>query len=489
MIQFKNYSFRYEERKEFTLKIIDLTVQAGECILVTGRSGCGKSTLIRSLGGLIPHFYPGETKGELWLDGTSLLSRKPWELAGQTGTVFQDPRSQFFMTDSTRELAFGCENMGMEREETIGRVAKAVEDLELEPFLNHSIFTLSGGEKQQIAVGSVYALSPKVYIFDEPSANLDYDATRRLSEIMKKMKQSGCTILVAEHRFYYLRDFIDRVYLMEDGQVAQSFTREEFCTLDPKTRANYGLRTPYPQQEIGNFQYRPLNHNQEKRLLSVRDLSFSYKRGQTVLKHVSFQAEAGDVVGILGHNGAGKTTLFSIMAGMRKENSGTIQYNGRKLSPRGRRLLSYMVMQDADYQLFGGSVEEELSLGMKGDCSQQVEEVLAALELSGCRNRHPASLSGGQKQRVTIGGAIVKGSSVIYFDEPTSGLDHGSMLRVSGLIKTLAQGGRIIFVVSHDFEWILETCTQILELDRGEAVWTQELGPDTLDRLSREYFS
>ena len=174
MISFQNFSFRYEESKDFTLRGIDMTVQTGEFILLTGRSGCGKTTLIRSLNGLIPHFYPGEIQGDLLMDGHSLLEMKPSELAGQVGTVFQDPRSQFFMTDTTRELAFGCENLGLSREETIDRITKAAKELELVNYLNRSIFALSSGEKQQIAIGSVYALGPKVYIFDEPSANLDY---------------------------------------------------------------------------------------------------------------------------------------------------------------------------------------------------------------------------------------------------------------------------------------------------------------------------
>lgn len=317
MISFQNFSFRYEESKDFTLRGIDMTVQTGEFILLTGRSGCGKTTLIRSLNGLIPHFYPGEIQGDLLMDGHSLLEMKPSELAGQVGTVFQDPRSQFFMTDTTRELAFGCENLGLPREETIDRIAKAAKELELVNYLNRSIFALSSGEKQQIAIGSVYALGPKVYIFDEPSANLDYAATKRLAEIMGK----------------------------------------------------------------------------------------------------------------------------------------------------------------------------ELSLGMKDDCKEKVDETLKALELSDYRERHPASLSGGQKQRVTIGAAIVKGSPVIYFDEPTSGLDYDSMVRVSKLIEQLSNSGVIVFVVSHDFEFIVRTCTEVVQLDDDGAIQNQRLSPEILKTLSEKYFS
>ena len=487
MISFQNFSFRYEESKDFTLRGIDMTVQTGEFVLLTGRSGCGKTTLIRSLNGLIPHFYPGEIQGDLVMDGRSLLEMKPSQLAGQVGTVFQDPRSQFFMTDTTRELAFGCENMGLPREETIDRIAKAAKDLELADYLNRSIFALSSGEKQQIAVGSVYALSPKVYIFDEPSANLDYAATKRLAEIMGKLKRDGYTIFVVEHRFYYLRDLIDRVFLIQNGKIEQEFTREQFCSLPEETRISYGLRTAYPERDAEHYQEkerRPMG----KHLLSVQGLSFAYPKEQEVFRNVSFEANAGDVIGILGHNGAGKTTLLSILTGLLKQRNGEITFDGRKLTPRQRRALSYLVMQDTDYQLFASSVEEELSLGIQEDCKEKVDAALEALELSEYREQHPAALSGGQKQRVTIGAAIVKDSPVIYFDEPTSGLDYDSMVRVSRLIEQLSASGVIVFVVSHDFEFIVRTCTEVVQLDDQGAVQNHRLTPQILKALSEQYF-
>ncbi len=489
MIEFQNYSFQYEESAECTLENINLTIETGEFVLLTGRSGCGKTTLLRALNGLIPHFYPGQSNGDLRIDGKSLLEMKPSELAGEIGTVFQDPRSQFFMTDTTRELAFGCENMGFDREETIRRVAKAATELELLSYLNRSIFALSSGEKQQIAIGSVHALSPKFYIFDEPSANLDYDATKRLTEIMKKLKSAGCTILVVEHRFFYLRDLIDHAYLIENGRVTGTFTREEFCSLDEEKRTAYGLRTPYPEQESGRLCHEPHNNHRKESCLEVSEVSLAYKKEPDIVSNLSFQANAGEVIGILGHNGAGKTTLLSALTGIFKENNGTIRYNGKKLSPHARQNLSYLVMQDADYQLFTSSVAEELSLGTGNGCAQKVNETLHALGLSEYRERHPASLSGGQKQRVTIGTAIVKGSPIICFDEPTSGLDYDSMIRVSTLIKSLSDAGIIIFVVSHDFEFIVRTCSQILQLDKDKAFNHRNLTQETLRQLSEQYFS
>ena len=488
MITFENFSFRYEESTSFTLNDINLNVQTGEFVLLTGRSGCGKTTLIRSLNGLIPHFYPGEIKGGIQLDNESLLELKPSDLAGKIGTVFQDPRSQFFMTDTTRELAFGCENMGLPRELTVERIVKAASDLKLKEYLNRSIFDLSSGEKQQIAVGSVYSLLPKVYIFDEPSANLDYTATKRLAEIMQRQKQDGYTIIVVEHRFYYLRELIDSAYLIQNGKIEQSFTKEQFCSLSDDLRMKYGLRTAYPEKEAKNYRREEVLQ-QGNGVLQVHNLSFGYKRMPEVLRNINFEAHSGDVLGILGHNGAGKTTLLSIMTGLLKEKSGTISYNGKPLSPRKRRAMSYLVMQDTDYQLFGSSVEEELSLGIDTDCAEKVTETLNDLELSEYRECHPASLSGGQKQRVTIGAAIVKGSPVIYFDEPTSGLDYDSMVRVSRLIKRLSDAGIIIFVVSHDFEFITRTCTEVLQIDGRDTIRNQTLTPEILQSLSQQYFN
>lgn len=488
MITFNNFSFRYEESPYYTLKNINMTVQTGEFILLTGRSGCGKTTLIRSLNGLIPHFYPGEIKGSLLLNGKSIPEMEPSQLAGQVGTVFQDPRSQFFMTDTTRELAFGCENMGFSREENITRIVKSVNDLDLEEYLNRSIFELSSGEKQQIAIGSVYALAPKVYIFDEPSANLDYQAAKRLSGIMKKLKQEGYTIFVAEHRFYYLRDLFDRAFLLHDGKIEQCFTGEEFCILPEKTRIKYGLRTAYPEQSAGNIRTKKTECRRSD-TLTAEGIFFSYKKKDEILHNINFEAHSGEVIGILGHNGAGKTTLLSLLTGLLKEKHGKTLYNGKNLTPRRRRILSYLVMQDADYQLFGSSVDEELSLGLKNDCTQKIVGILDALNLSAYRDRHPASLSGGQKQRVTIGAAIVKDSSIICFDEPTSGLDYDSMLRVSETIETLADDGAIIFVVSHDFEFIARTCNEILLLDKKDTVQKTHMTREILQVLAGKYFN
>ncbi|RKM56203.1 ATP-binding cassette domain-containing protein [Butyrivibrio sp. CB08] len=491
MIRFKDFSFCYEGMPEDTLKNISLEINDGEFLLLTGRSGCGKSTILRSLNGLIPHFYPGKTKGELLYEDQSLLEMTPSEIAGKVGTVFQDPRSQFFMTDTTRELAFGCENMGYSREEIINRIEKAVIDLELAEFLGKSIFSLSSGEKQQIAIGSVYALAPSVYIFDEPSANLDHEATRRLSDIMKKLKSEGYTIIVADHRFYYLRDLIDTAIYIEDGRIIARYNKDEFCSLDKSLRVQKGLRSAYPEKELGD-NFKRLSDNRPRdtqKIFKVDDLSFWYDSKEKILERISFETVPGDVVGVIGHNGAGKTTLISVLTGIMKEKTGKVYFEGKRISPLKRRRLSYLVMQDADYQLFASSVEEELTLGTSRKDEALVAHTLSRLALSEFRDRHPASLSGGQKQRVTIGASLIKNSRILYFDEPTSGLDYDSMIRVSEMIKELSDNGAIIFLVSHDFEFITNTCTRLLDLDAGSDGQMMELCDVNVGEIAAFYFN
>ena len=224
----------------------------------------------------------------------------------------------------------------------------------------------------------------------------------------------------------------------------------------------------------------------------MRGIVKQYQMGnevQTILKGIDLDIEEGEFLSILGPSGSGKSTLLRCATLLERIDSGEVCFDGKKLTPRQRRSLSYLVMQDTDYQLFASSVEEELSLGMKDDCKEKVDETLKALELSDYRERHPASLSGGQKQRVTIGAAIVKGSPVIYFDEPTSGLDYDSMVRVSKLIEQLSSSGVIVFVVSHDFEFIVRTCTEVVQLDDDGAIQNQRLSPEILKTLSEKYFT
>ena len=216
IIEIKNVSFKYKGSEEGLLNNISLSIAKGETLLLTGASGSGKTTISRLINGLIPHYYNGDIEGDVTVAGFDIDKTELYELAGVVGTVFQNPRSQFFSVDTDGEIVFGTENIGLDPQEILKRKNEVVEQMHIEKLLGRSLFELSGGEKQSIACASVSALMPEIIILDEPSSNLDQGAIAKIGEQIKRWKDQGKTIIISEHRLWYLKDLVDRVIYMED---------------------------------------------------------------------------------------------------------------------------------------------------------------------------------------------------------------------------------------------------------------------------------
>ena len=242
MIEFKNVSFSYEGQEHDSLHGISLKIADGECVLFCGRSGCGKTTVTRLVNGLIPQFYQGELQGRVLVDEQEISDLPMYQIAAKVGSVFQNPRTQFFNVDTDSEIAFGIENEARPVKELEERVEQTTKDLHIEKLRNRNIFELSGGEKQKIAFASVYAMNPEIYLLDEPSSNLDMASIQELKEHLRLIKSQGKTILIAEHRLYYLMELADRIVYLEDGEIARIFTSEEFLRLTETEREHMGLR-------------------------------------------------------------------------------------------------------------------------------------------------------------------------------------------------------------------------------------------------------
>ncbi len=472
MVELKNVSFRYgsegsgaELRNSLTG--VDLRVETGEFVLLTGPSGCGKTTVLRLINGLIPHFYPGQAEGSVLIDGRSVTDRELYETAMLVGTVFQNPRSQFYNVDTTGELAFGCENRGLPEDEIYSRIDGTVSRFGIEKLMDRSIFQLSDGEKQKIACASVDVSGADIILLDEPSANLDYEATASLREMIKLWQKQGKTIIAAEHRIAYLWDLVDRALIMSGGRIVKELSGDEKDGLGDAGLAAMGLRGI--RQEAPESIELPTVLPGDDAIV-LRDFSFSYPGyAEPLFDLPELRLAAGEITAVTGSNGAGKTSFLNCLCGSEKGCRGTLEYGGRLYSAKERQKLCFMVMQDTGNQLFTESVLDEVLISLpKGSSDERgrAMDILAGLDLDGFADRHPQSLSGGQKQRLAIACALASGRRILLLDEPTSGLDHAHMMQTASLLERLRLIGTTIVVVTHDSELIRACCGRRLLFGR-----------------------
>lgn len=483
MIKIDHISFSYGEENENTggVRDIDLNIEDGQFVVLCGESGCGKTTITRLINGLIPHYYEGQMAGEVWVNGEKVSEQPLYDTAAVVGSVFQNPRSQFFNVDTTSEITFGCENLGQPEKDIRERFAKTVRDFRLEKLMDRNIFHLSGGEKQKIACAGVSIMEPDVLVMDEPSSNLDAASILDLRKILAFWKSQGKTIIVSEHRLYYLRGLADRFIYLAEGQVSRDYSAAEFEQLTEQQRSNMGLRTFALERLLP-----PVLPQQEKTALALHNFRFAYKNEPETLHIMDCEIPTNRIVGIIGNNGAGKSTFSRCFCGLEKR-CGEIVWNGRKYRPKDRLSTCYMVMQEVNHQLFTESVLDEVLISMEEENQERAEEILNRLDLLAFKDRHPMSLSGGQKQRVAIASAIASKRSILFFDEPTSGLDYRHMKEVANVLRQVRDAGITVYVITHDLELILDCCTDIIHLEDGSIIDQYGMDEDGLRKI-REYF-
>ena len=472
MLSFEDFSLSYGENTP-VLQDITLSMKEGECLLLTGESGSGKSSLIHAVNGLAYQYYNGKSRGKLLFQGEDLSSLPIYKIALRIATVFQNPKTHFFNINTTRELLFTMENMGLDREEMDKRMEELLSIFPIEKLLGRNIFALSGGEKQILALASAYLSGCPFLVLDEPSSNLDEGSIAVLKTMLHTLKEKGITILIAEHRLYYLMDFVDRVAFLEKGRLCKLFSKEDFLALPEENIKAMGLRArTKPSLSLPEWK----NEGALKYQKEEHCASFSF----------------GKIYGIVGENGIGKSTFLRKLSGLENERGSHFSLFGKELSKRQRLALSAMVMQDVNQQLFGDSVEEEMELGKTGqkrslalpamktiETAEETtpqeqnkekrhnttkEELLNALGLSELKDRHPMSLSGGQKQRLALAATLYQEAKLFFFDEPTSGMDQKNMLRIARLLKSAIREDRIFFLVSHDYAFLQEVADEVVEM-------------------------
>lgn len=472
MIKCEHINFSYTNdqnpiKSTGVLKDITCEIKDGSFVLLCGTSGCGKTTLTRLFNGLIPHYYEGVLTGKAEIDGKEYKDLSLFELSEKVGSVFQNPRSQFFNVDTTSEIAFGPENHGMPEQEVLERIEQVATQMNLTRLLGRSIFSLSGGEKQKIACGSAAAINPEVFVFDEPSSNLDTDAINDLRRLMKILKEQGKTVVVAEHRLYYLHDLAEQVIYMKDGRIERNCTMQQFDMISEQEKSDMGLR-PFDRKALKNIRHGKSRDMKES--YKTKRLDFGYSKQKEILHIEEAEIPAGRITVVIGHNGAGKTTFSRCLCGLERKCKGVFEIDGNTYKGRQKLKHCYMVMQDVNHQLFTESVLDEVLLSMKEKDEKQAELILEKMDLSEYKDCHPMGLSGGQKQRTAIASAIASERPLILFDEPTSGLDLFHMKQVADCVNALADMGKTVVIVTHDPEFILRCGDQAIHLENGRIV-------------------
>ena len=463
---------------------IDLDIAPGSLTLVCGASGSGKSTMLRLLNGLIPHFHDGKLTGRVLIDDQE-VSSVPIERSGlRTATVFQNPASQFFTTTVSDELAFAPQNYQVPAQEIRRRRADALEELGITDLAGRDLRGLSGGQTQKVACAQALAQRTPVILLDEPTSNLDPSAIDDVRATIERLKTAGRTLVVAEHRIYFLRGLVDEAVIMGQGRVLHRMTGEELWRIGQARRKELGLRTlerprlatsPVPVAALaghadgaaddavsgverpsratgGTLRAEPDEVPEEPRKEGLRIENLKVERGgRLILDIPELTFPAGAITGVIGANGIGKTTLARAVCGLQRTRRGARVSCGGKELAAGQ---AFLVMQDVHRQLFAESVSQEASFPQ-----------LTRLDLADLADRHPLSLSGGQKQRLVIATAIDQDARVVILDEPTSGVDHRHLVAIAAELRDLAREGRVVIVISHDIEFLNECADYVVEIE------------------------
>jgi len=487
VIRFASVSFAYPGAAAPVLRDVDLTIPEGELSLVVGRTGSGKSTLLRAVNGLVPHFSGGTLTGTVTVDGRDTRTHPPRELADVVGFVGQDPDAGFVTDTVEDELAYAMENLGLDPATMRRRVEDVLDLLGLADLRGRALSTLSAGQQQRVAVGSVLTAHPRVLVLDEPTSALDPPAAEDvLAALHRLVHDLGLTVLLAEHRLERVVQYADRVLLVTDGTVV-SGTPAEVLADAPVAPAVVRLGrlagwTPLPlsvrdaRRAVPPLSLAPRSVTPPQVtgpvVASAERLSARY--GDLVaLREVSLSLRTGEVVALMGRNGAGKTTLFAHLVGLRKPYAGRVVVDGR--DPHGRRDLARvvgLVPQDPGRLLYAETVADECRQADRdaGLAPGATAAVLDRIAPDLPRDRHPSDLSEGQRLALAL--AVVLGGEppVVLLDEPTRGLDYAAKARLVPILRDLAARGHAVVLSTHDVELAAEVADRTVVLAEGEVV-------------------
>ena len=490
----ENLSFRYRDREITAIRNISFSADPGEILLIAGASGCGKTTLIRCINGLIPRSYKGELSGRILLNGQETTGWSLSKISQTVGTVLQDPERQILGTKVLHEVAFGLENLGMPRPEIITRVDESLQYLNISYLRDRETFTLSGGEKQKVALAGVLAMRPSILLLDEPLASLDSVSAYETLDMVRRLADEGMPVLIIEHRVEdVLRIRPERVLFMSDGEIRylglmkglEKVVDYHEVKLPAQVVIARAAKDPPPAAlNILPGASAMLNTSAAGRaseqtpLVRFENVAFEYEAGTEVLHGIDLEIKRGDVIAVLGPNGAGKTTFVKHAIGLLKPKSGRVLVNGRDTRVASvaqiASTLGY-VFQSPSHMLFAPTVRAELAFGPKNlkhpkdQIEKEVKEALEIVNLVDNENDPPLALSFGQQKRVSIAAILAMRSRVLVMDEPPAGQDYKNYMSFMDAILQLP-GFEAILFITHDVDLAVIFANRVLIVAGGRIV-------------------
>jgi len=483
---------------------LSLQVDEGEFLLVIGPSGSGKSTLLRCLNGLVPHFYGGTFRGRVQVAGRDPVAIGPRGMSDLVGFVFQDPEAQFVVDTVEDELAFAMENLALPQALMRKRVEEVLDQLGIAALRARRVSTLSGGEKQRVAIAAVLTLQPRVLVLDEPTSQLDPQAAEEVLVVLRQLNQDlGLTVILSEHRLERVVQYADRVLALSSpgGPVLLGSPDEVLAHIEQTPPLiTLGKRLGWQPLPLTIKDGRPfareivqrsgdrkgvMNHAPTPTtslltgspIISVKDLWYRYN-GHEALRGVNLEVRRGEFVALMGRNGSGKTTLLKHLVGLLRPAHGEVRVAG--LDTRQARVeevarrVGYVPQNPASL-LFAETLRDELvftlkSHGLDAQNGRNPEVLLQRLGLGGFAGRDPRDLSGGERERAALAAILIADPEVILLDEPTRGLDYGQKKALANLLKAEQARGRAIIMATHDVELAASCADRVVMLAEGEVV-------------------
>jgi len=490
----ENLSFRYHSRPELAIQDVSFQLRRGELLLVAGASGCGKTTLARCINGLIPRSYRGDRAGSVFIHNKEVSAMSLVEVAQVIGTLLQDPERQIVASNVWNEIAFGPENLGLSRQEIGERIDQVTARLNMEHLRGRDTFTLSGGEKQKVALAGLLVMRPSILLLDEPLASLDPASAHEALAIFRSLADEGATILLVEHR---VEDALaarpDRLLYMSDGRVrylgAVDSLPPEIDHREVKLPAPWVVQRVHQSQPTPSALKPPPQAVAEgSPLIEFKDVSFAYGDGPVVLHDINLKIHQGDLIAVLGPNGAGKSTLVKHAIGLLKPTRGVVQVGGvdtRKMTvAQTARKVGY-VFQSPTHMLFAPTVREELAFGPAnlGYSREQIEQnvvaSIAAVNLTGLEEYPPLGLSFGQQKRTGIASVMAMRSMIMVLDEPTAGQDYANYTQFMEILcgesgedgkSLLTANFAATLFITHDLDLAVTYANRVILVGEGRVV-------------------